>query len=238
MLFASQAFAGNDAFSFKKAGTSKTSKSNRVSASTDVSIDAFILHELVEFEKSGGSLSQCQLITNPPLPADFGLTAEIGKGTIDVYKAEYLQKAAQSSSYIKDVADTEKLKWYTNCGFRYAFIVNAVLQKIPDRKYKSISDFQQYVKSTIRKIADSQPSAFDALDTIDFSKCRFAGDMTKIQCGQLYIEIAATPKMLLGKSKVFDPPVYMNLSSKFSVEGAAAKEIANAIEKATGGIAY
>ncbi|MDI1471551.1 hypothetical protein QI155_03305 [Thermodesulfovibrio sp. 1176] len=55
----------------------------------------------------------------------------------------------------------------------------------------------------------------------------------RIQCKQLYIEIADRPKLLLNKQKIFADSIYMNISSKFNIEKSAASEFAKATEKAS-----
>lgn len=217
---------------FREYSSTRHSSTKKSTALVEVSLDSLIFAELAKLELMKEPYTSCSLITNPPLPADFGITAEAGSGIIDVYRAEFLGKAAQSSMNVSDIVDTGRLLQYSICVARYAEVVSKVLQNIKS-SYSNIADLQQHIHTLVQRFKDTDSDMVKQIQYIDFSKCRFAGQPERIQCGQLYIEISTNPKLLFGKQKIYSDSVYMNVSSKFNIEKSIATEFARATEKAT-----
>lgn len=217
---------------FKENTSTKTSSSKKSTSLVEVSLDFFIFAEIAKLEREKEPYQSCKLITNPPLPSDFDLTAEVKPGVIDVYKAEYLAKAAQSNVNVADIVDTEKLKHYALCIVQYAEVILRVLQNIKN-SYNSIADLQKHISQLVLQYANIQSSTLKQIQNINFNQCRFADATNRIQCQQLYIEIADMPRLFLSKQKIFADSTYMNISSRFNIEKSIASEFARATEKAT-----
>lgn len=217
---------------FKENTSTKASSTKKSTSLVEVSLDSLIFAEIAKLEKEKEPYQSCKLITNPPLPADFDLTAEIRPNVIDVYKAEYLAKAAQSNVNVADIVDTEKLKHYALCIVQYAEVISRVLQNIKN-SYNSIADLQKHISQLVSQYANVQSSTLKQIQNINFNQCRFADATNRIQCSQLYIEIAEIPRLMFSKQKIFADSTYMNISSRFNIEKSATSEFAKATEKAT-----
>lgn len=217
---------------FKENTSTRASSSRKSTSLVEVSLDSLIFAEIAKLETQKEPYQSCRLITNPPLPADFGLTAEVRPDVIDIYKSEYLTKAAQSNVNVADIADLEKLKQYTICIAQYAEVASKILQSVRS-SYNSISDLQKHISLLVSQYSTQKSSVSSQIENINFKQCRFADSINRIQCKQLYIEIADRPKLLLNKQKIFADSIYMNISSKFNIEKSAASEFAKATEKAS-----
>ena len=93
-----------------------------------LSLETIFIDKIAEFESTNTSentklFKTCKIITQPKLAKDFGLTAEVRSGVIDVIKADYLSKAAMSNSYIKNITNEQALKDYRNCLTAYGAII-------------------------------------------------------------------------------------------------------------------
>lgn len=216
---------------FKESRLSRTSSSLGKSYSVEISIDPIILAELAKYELNTEPFSVCRLITLPPLPKDFGISAEVDKGLVDLYMAEYLQKAGQFNMSVKGIVRTEKLKQYAICLALYSDIVASVLERIQNT-YLNVDVLKRHISNTVGELVKKKPDTriLKQISSLDFDRCRFAGDYTRIQCGQLYIEISEQPKMTLSKSVIYSPPVFMNISAKFNISRAAVNELAHVID--------
>lgn len=221
---------------FKENISSRTSSSKKSTSLVEVSLDSFIFAEVAKLETQKEPYRSCKLVTNPPLPTDFDLTAEVRPDVIDLYKAEYLSKAAQSNVNVADIADTEKLKQYAICITQYAEVASKVLQNIKN-SYASVADLQKHISTLVNQYSTQKNKMISQIENIDFKQCRFADATNRIQCKQLFIEIADMPKLLLNKQKIFADSTYMNISSKFNIEKSQASEFAKATEKASQTIA-
>lgn len=217
---------------FKENTSTRASSSRKSTSLVEVSLDSLIFAEIAKLETQKEPYQSCRLITNPPLPADFDLTAEVRPDVIDIYKSEYLTKAAQSNVNVADIADLEKLKQYTICIAQYAEVASKILQSVRS-SYNSISDLQKHISLLVSQYSTQKSSVSSQIENINFKQCRFAGSINHIQCKQLYIEIADRPKLLLNKQKIFADSIYMNISSKFNIEKSVASEFAKATEKAS-----
>lgn len=217
---------------FKENTSTRASSSRKSTSLVEVSLDSLIFAEIAKLETQKEPYQSCRLITNPPLPADFDLTAEVRPDVIDIYKSEYLTKAAQSNVNVADIADLEKLKQYTICIAQYAEVASKILQSVRS-SYNSISDLQKHISLLVSQYSTQKSSVSSQIENINFKQCRFADSINRIQCKQLYIEIADRPKLLLNKQKIFADSIYMNISSKFNIEKSAASEFAKATEKAS-----
>lgn len=215
----------------KNSTSQRDSSTKKSAASVEVSVDSLVFAEIAKLETQREPYRSCKLITNPPLPADFDITAEVRPDVIDLYKAEYLSKSAQSNINVSELADLSKLKYYVVCIAQYAEVISKVLQKIKS-SYSSTEKLKEHISQLVQKHAYGKPQLADQIQTIDFNQCRFADSVNRIQCKQLYVEIANVPRLLFGKQKIFADSTYMNISAKFNVESSVASEFAKLVENA------
>jgi len=79
----------------------------------------------------------CKVITDPKLPRDFGISAEISPGVIDTIKSQWIANMAQANADLKDVSPEKvtELKHYSEClNFYGALIGQAYLNLEADLK--------------------------------------------------------------------------------------------------------
>lgn len=211
--------------------TQGTTTSDAKRLTTTVSLDALVFASIARLELQGGFYAQCGLILSPPLPADFGITAEIGgygSGVIDVVKLSYIDGLAKSSASVTHInVDTEKLRQYIDCIAQYAYIVHNVLTNLR-RSYGNISDLIKHIDELVGKFS-KQPYV---ISHPDYNRCRFAHSSNAIQCGDVYIEIAQMPKLLIKKEKIMADGYYLNVSSQYTTDKSTAHEISRATSDA------
>src|SRR5450631_196065 len=116
----SNGFDDSTSFSSKDSA----SKSHGGATEISVSLDQIFASKIMEMEDNGtGIFGQCKLFSNPPTPADLGLTAEFRPGVIDTIKASFLRETAASNTPIDQVIDPRDVHIQINCMARYgAFI--------------------------------------------------------------------------------------------------------------------
>jgi hypothetical protein len=120
----------------KKSISIKSNKSKKISSYVDVDLAGLILAIITtRLENTQPPYDFCKLIQKPPLPADFGITAENQNGWIDKNKAEYLAKASKFNMSVKDFVDLDFLKEYVICIVTYAELVSRTLQTIGNKTY-------------------------------------------------------------------------------------------------------
>ncbi len=211
----------------KKSISFKSNSLKKSVSNVEVDLSSLVLTIIAnKLENFQPPFNSCLLIKRPRLPTDFGLTAEIKNGWIDKIKAEYLANAGKYNLPVKEVTDPGLLKDFAICLVSYAEVVSKVLQVIGNKTYKDILDLQRHIEYFIEKNSRYSPKKIlDKIEKIDFTTCRFAGDISKIQCGELYLEISINPRLLLAKSRIYDPPFFMNVSSVFRTELEKAKNI-------------
>lgn len=56
--------------------------------------------------------NKCQILNNPKLSSDFGITSEIDDGVIDTNFATLLDKAVQNNKYVSNVVDIDEKDLY------------------------------------------------------------------------------------------------------------------------------
>lgn len=167
--------------SFKNITSTKSSTSRKVASTVEITLDSLIFAEIAKLEIQKEPFLSCKLISKPPLVADFGLTAEVDIGIIDIYKAEYLSKAAQSNISVAEITNPEMIKQYAICIAQYADVIAFVLKNI-NRTYNDITELQKHIE-TLVKNANNNSNLIEQIRKIDFSKaCRFADEVNKIQC--------------------------------------------------------
>ncbi len=161
----------------------------------------------------------CRIATEPQLPRDFGLSAEIRPGIIDTIKADYLSKAAQSNSFIRGIADEQAIRQYRNCLVQYGAIIaqaylnlsadidnlgasvskdkdgNITVRGLGYEDFISLADsaLQKALKgitnSTIRRKLDRTLQ--------DSRPCKFDRSVENIKCGSSLIILSTKPQLFV-----------------------------------------
>lgn len=173
-----------------------------------------------EYKENLQMLQGCKVASNPQLPRDFGLSAEYRPGVIDMIRADYLTKAAQSNNYIKDIVGLMKeieVLSYRNCLAHYgATIAQAYLYLTSDLNDLKISvskdengniavkgmgydDFIILADSALQKalhgITNSTIKRTYDRATQDNSPCQFDRSIENIKCGSSLIILGAKPQL-------------------------------------------
>jgi hypothetical protein len=161
----------------------------------------------------------CRIATEPQLPRDFGLSAEIRPGIIDTIKADYLSKAAQSNSFIRGIADEQAIRQYRNCLVQYgAIIAQAYLNLSADISNLGVSvskdkdgniivrglgyeDFINLADSALQKairgITNSTIKRMYSRALNDNSPCQFDRSIENIKCGSSLITLSTKPQLFV-----------------------------------------
>jgi hypothetical protein len=197
------------------------------SAGADITmpLEVVFLDRIAEFEKDTNPFAQCKVVTAPKPGRDFGLSAEVRPGVIDTIKADYLAKAAQSSSYIADIADEQGIRSYRDCLAYYgAVIAQAYIYLTQDLQDLKVSvtksrngeinvkgmgyeDFilladaalqkalQGFTNGTIKKVYERIVN--------DIGACQFDRSVENIKCGSSLITLGTIPKLAHGGIHVY-----------------------------------
>lgn len=161
----------------------------------------------------------CRIATEPQLPRDFGLSAEIRPGIIDTIKADYLSKAAQSNSFIRGITDEQAIRQYRNCLVQYgAIIAQAYLNLSADINNLGVSvskdkdgniivrglgyeDFINLADSALQKairgITNSTIKRMYSRALNDNSPCQFDRSIENIKCGSSLITLNTKPQLFV-----------------------------------------
>ena len=197
------------------------------SAGADVTLplEVVFLDRIAELEKDTNPFVQCKVVTAPKPGRDFGLSAEVRPGVIDTIKADYLAKAAQSSSYLADIADEPGIRSYRDCVAYYGSVIAQAylnltqdLQDLKASVTKSKSgeinvkgmgydDFilladaalqkalQGFTNGTIKRVYERVIN--------DAGACQFDRTVENIKCGSALITLGTMPKLAHGGIHVF-----------------------------------
>ncbi|MDA8338366.1 MAG: hypothetical protein M0Z70_03575 [Nitrospiraceae bacterium] len=167
-------------------------------------------------------IQECKIASNPKLPRDFGLSAELRPGVIDTIKADYLSKAAQSNSYIKDnvgLMGEIAVQAYRNCLAAYgATIAQAYLNLTADLNDLKASvskdengnitvrgmgydDFiilaDAALQKALKDITNSTIKRTYERATQDNSPCQFDRSIENIKCGSSLIILGTKPQLFI-----------------------------------------
>ena len=188
--------------------------------SMDISLDlqAVFLEGLYRMEQTDPVLSSKKLLTNPRLPADFGMTAVIRPGWIDAIRAKGMREMAVSNAPVSSLGDEEAVQQYKNdLAYYGAVIGQAYLYLSQDlaaldagaRKKDKIGavavnklgylDFQTLADAALAKanagISDLRIKRLYDSIVADKAPCRFADSSSKIQCGGAMITVGTQPEL-------------------------------------------
>lgn len=216
----------DDTMNYKKGKDSKRSQAERQSktSTSDKSLTQSkelsvgeqynLLSSIMVSEKTGEDpFSSCNVLTNPKLSADFGLSSEDEEGDIDSIFADILQKSANNNALISKVgADEYEVKDYINCAAYYGAIIAQGMKK--------------GVYSTEIKDEKIQRTFEDFQIALSESRCRFNGATTNIQCGSISLKIDTTPNVSFSGIPLYSDQTFFGYNGKTSVNKAKSQRIA------------
>ncbi|EKD41006.1 MAG: hypothetical protein ACD_74C00082G0005 [uncultured bacterium] len=196
--------------------------------SLDISIDlqAVFLEGLYRMEQTHPVLSSKKLLTNPRLPADFGLTAVIRPGWIDAIRAKGMREMAVSNAPVSSLGDEDALQQYKiDLAYYGAVIGQAYLYLSQDlsaldagarKKDKTGAvtvnklgylDFQTLADAALAKantsITDLRIKRLYDSIVADKTPCRFADSTSKIQCGGTMVIVGTQPELYANGVNVY-----------------------------------
>ena len=203
----------------RESQTSTSDKSH--STSTELSLSGQV--EVLEAIKSAESrgiypFSQCSVLSNPKLVADFGLTSEDEDGSIDTILADILQKAAtNNASIVSAGADEYAIKDYINCVSFYGAIVADSL------KYDSFSPTirDEKIKKTFENIQKDLAN----------SKCRFDKSTDAIVCRSIKLKIDYEPAISYANIAIYSNQTYFGYSASNKVSDSKTRRLAFEAQK-------
>ena len=188
-------------------------------ADVTLPLEAVFLDRIAELENSTEPFRSCRITTNPKLSRDFGLSAEIRPGVIDTIKADYLSKAAQSNSYIRDIADEPSLRQYRNClaiyGATIAQVYLNLTADLNDLKASVSKDengnitvrgmgYDDFIiladaalQKALKDITNSTIKRTYERATQDNSPCQFDRSIENIKCGSSLIILGTKPQLFI-----------------------------------------
>ena len=185
-----------------------------------------ILDKIMEFEDNGiYPFSACNILTNPKLLPDFGITSETRSGDIDIYKADLLDRAAKNSFPISKVRAKEKIvKDYINCG---AFYGGIIAQSMKTGKIDTdITDRE--IKRTYKKVKRY----------LRRTHCRFDKSLENITCGPLKLVVAYDPQVFYANISLFNNQTFYGYSATerktVSYSNRLAQEVSKSKERSSG----
>ncbi|OPY67099.1 MAG: hypothetical protein A4E57_02469 [Syntrophorhabdaceae bacterium PtaU1.Bin034] len=224
----------------KKRGTTKTkgrdstaqesSKStgqaeSRQGADVVLPLEAVFLDMIGELEADTEPFRSCRVATNPKLGRDFGLSAEVYPGVINNTAADYLSKAAQSNSYIKNIADEAAIRAYRDCLAYYGAVIGQAylnvtgdLQGIGSAPRKDANgnitvagmgydDFillaNGALHRAIEQITHPTVKRLYVRATGDSSPCQFDKSLENIKCGASLITLGAVPQLTVSGVRMY-----------------------------------
>jgi hypothetical protein len=199
--------------------SSKTSSQGSKGNTLDLSLDlqSLFSESIVRLEQSGHPFfSSKRILSNPKLPADFGLTAIIKPGVIDSIRAKAMGEMAASGASVSSMGDEEMMRRYKNdlasygavVGQAYLYLQEDLANLATGKKDKkgavAISsigylDLLDLADAALVRasegITDTRTSRL--LDRIqrDGTPCRFAGSTNEIQCGGVLVGLGARPEL-------------------------------------------
>lgn len=141
-----------------------------------------------------------ECVTTQKVPADFGLTAEIDDGIIDLNRKAYLDNGASQSMTVSQLGgDEEGIKKHIKCMIANSAIMAQsnldLIKKLSGKSFSAsqidkmaIDEFQTVKKLTDRNIAVQFERS---INSINKNHCRFATGMTQtVQCGTVVYSFA------------------------------------------------
>jgi hypothetical protein len=196
---------------WKAAGQDTSQKSADVS----LPLESVFMNSIAILEDKTEPFTSCRIATNPKLLKDFGLSAEISPGVIDVTAADFLAKAAQSNSGLKAIADEKAIINYKNClayygaliGQAYLYLsadVNAGKGSIKSMGYDEFMTLAD--DALIRALSGITNATIKGLydrAVNDKQPCQFDKSLENIKCGASVIAIGGSPQLTVSGIKMY-----------------------------------
>lgn len=220
-------------------------------------LETLFLNRLVKYEKDTEPFLSCKIISQPKLPVDFELTAEIRPGVIDTIKASYISNAVQSRSYISNIANEDAIRDYRNClsfygaviGQAYLYLTSDITELeaevSKDDKDNIIVSGLNYSDFTLLANASLSRAIISIEDTLikdmyqsainDNSPCQFDTSVEAIKCGNTLTTLTTKPSLIAAGIKIYGDS-FMGFTGTFKVS--RGWSYSDAIEKLKSTSAY
>lgn len=207
------------------------------------SLDVVFLQTIVQLEQNGQPpFSACRIATRPLLPADFGLTAQIGPNTIDTIMASWLQQAAASNAPLPDTAQLGVLA-YRDCLAQYGAIVGQAYLLLEDNlkdmkaeivsdgkaggrsvKGLSLEDFELLAEDALRQaVKDVEAGELSRAMQQTYASllksqlCTWNGTVEKIRCGGALLTLDTSPQLVFAGVPIYGQGGYFGFRAEYKL---------------------
>lgn len=218
------------------------------------SLDVVFLQTIVQLEQNGQiPFVACRITTRPLLPADFGLTAQIGPNTIDTIMASWLQQAAASNAPLPDEAQLGILA-YRDCLAQYGAIIGQAYLLLEDNlkdvkaeivsegkagvrsvKGLSLEDFELLAEDALRQavkdveagdMSRGMQKTYSSL--LKSTPCTWNGTVEKVRCGGALITLDTSPQLVFAGVPIYGQGGYFGFRAEYKL--ISSYSLSNAIE--------
>ncbi|WP_306534055.1 hypothetical protein [Geobacter sp.] len=187
------------------------------SADVQMSLEAVFLNKILELEETAESFKSCRVMSNPRLPASFGLSAELAPGAIDSIKSQYLQQLAASNGRVSDVADEQEILQYRDClalygafiGTAYLNLTGAVEQLKSDSGTIGHDDILKLAAEALDKALAKGVTEAKGVKALHErilkaqGPCFFDSSVTNIKCGFSSLVLGGKPQLYAGSIPIY-----------------------------------
>lgn len=187
------------------------------SADVQMSLEAVFLNKILELEETTEPFKSCRVMSNPRLPASFGLSSEIEPGAIDTIKSQYLQQYATSSGKVSDVIDEKEILQYRDClalygafiGTAYLNLTGAVEQLKSDSGTIGHDDILKLAAEALDKAVAKGVTGTKGIKALHErilkaqGPCYFDNSVTNIKCGISSLVLGGKPQLYAGSIPVY-----------------------------------
>lgn len=200
--------------------TGQSGQSGEMSVTVDPMV--FFIKSLRDYEAAGVEpFASCRVASHPRLPADFGLSAEVGPGAIDTIKASYIRDAAGNNMPVADLANEVEIKAYRDCLAFYGAILQQANISLGDsiKKLKAsvknrqgqvevkgigLADYEMLAAGSLLRAVEKREAAERKYQSLLTNEpCRFAGRPEDILCGPLELHLGSQPKLTAGSTGIY-----------------------------------
>ena len=183
----------------------------------ELPLQVLFLDILSRWEEEKRNITSWQILTEPALTRDFGLSSEIRPGMIDTVKSDYLQRAASGNALLSSVyANETALKDYIKSLAFYGCLVGQAYlnlqEDLSDLGIKTVKDDADMISGNIA-YDDFIVLAEGALEKAlkegfsgtvktlyesilrDQVPCQFDGSVDRVKCGRCIVVLTAPPSL-------------------------------------------
>lgn len=187
------------------------------SADVQMSLEAVFLNKILELEETTEPFKSCRVMSNPRLPASFGLSAEIAPGAFDSIKSQYLQQLAASNGRVSDVADENGILAYRDClalygafiGTAYLNLTGSVEQLKSDAGSIGHDDILKLAAQALQKAVEGGVTEAKGVKALHErilkaqGPCFFDSAVNNIKCGVSSLVLSGKPQLYAGSIPVY-----------------------------------